>query len=104
MVQPKWFDTDRDVRVGDIVLFLKKEGELNNTYQYGKVVDVTAGRDGKIRKVTVMYRNHNENISRETQRTVRELVVIHAVDELNILEELGKLASRTDSMYKTERC
>ena len=69
-----------------------------------KVVDIAAVCDGRIRKVTVIYRNHNESINRETQRSVRELVVIHAVDELNILEELGKLALSTDSMYKTMQC
>ena len=75
---------------------------MNNTYQYGKVTDIAASRDGKIRKVSVTYRNHHENINRETQRTARELVVIHAVDELNIIEELGKIALSTDMMYKAQ--
>ena len=102
MVQPKWFDSDRDLKVDDIVLFLKKEGELNNTYQYGKVKAIDMGRDGKVRSVIVLYRNHNEDVNRETRRAVRELVVIHAVDELNIIAEIGKVASATDATYKLQ--
>ena len=32
VLQPKWFHSDED-SVCDVILFLKKEGELNNTYQ-----------------------------------------------------------------------
>ena len=90
------------MKVDDIVLFLKKEGELNNTYQYGKVKAIDMGRDGKVRSVIVLYRNHNEDVNRETRRAVRELVVIHAVDELNIIAEIGKVASATDATYKLQ--
>ena len=48
MIQPKWFDSDRDVQVGDIVLFLKKEGELNSTYQYGRISEAVKGRDNRV--------------------------------------------------------
>jgi hypothetical protein len=104
MMQPKWFDSDKDVKIGDIVIFLKKEGELNSKYQYGMISAADPGRDGKIRSVKVSYQNHNENVKRETNRTVREIVVIHAVDELNIIEELGKMALYTDTAYKTNQC
>ena len=82
MIQPKWFRSDTDIKVGDIVLFLKKEEELNNRYQYGKVTETKISRDGKIRSVYVTYRNYDENTDRVTDRAVRELVVIHGVDEL----------------------
>ena len=104
MAQPKWFDSGRDVQIGDIVLFLKKEGLLNKRYQYGKITEVERGRDGLIREVKVMYRNHDDNTNRTTNRTVRDLVVIHAVDELNIIEELGKVASHTDSTFHIHHC
>ena len=102
VVQPKWFKSDEDVTVGDIVLFLKKEGELNNKYQYGRISDAPKGRDGKIRKVSVTYRNHNEDFDRVTRRAVRELVMIHAVEEINIFEELGRVANAADVMYQLQ--
>ena len=68
MEQPKWFKTDYDLKPGDIVLFLKNESVIAQTYQYGMVTSVSAGRDGVIRKVNVKYQNQNENVDRETCR------------------------------------
>ena len=96
MPQPKWFKTNYHIKEGDIVLFLKKEGKLNSTYQYGMVKSAEPGRDGRIRKVVLKYRNHTESVDRETCRAVRQLIVIHSVDELNILQELGNIATAAD--------
>ena len=95
--QPKWFHSDRNLKKGDIVLFLKQESMLCNTYQYGMVDSVEQGRDGKIRKVHVKYRNSTEEIDRITYRSTRSLVKIHPVDELNIMEELGQIAAKVDA-------
>ena len=103
MPQPKWYVTSHHIKEGDVVLFLKKEGKLNTTYQYGIVKEAKSGRDGIVRKVTVRYRNHNESFDRETCRAVRQLIVIHRVDELNIIQELGKIATIVD-MKKSLNC
>ena len=100
MVQPKWYLDDRDVKVGDVIIFLKHESTLSNTYQYGMVKEIFTGTDGKIRKVNVKYRNYNENVDRVTTRSVRNLVLIHPVDELNLIQELGEIASYIDSKRK----
>ena len=55
MHHPKWFQTDRDVKVGDVVLFLKQENQLSSTYQYGMISDLSKSSDEKIRKATVRY-------------------------------------------------
>ena len=88
MHRPKWFTNDKDVKVGDIVLFSKKDSTLVNTYQYGKIKQIEKDCDDKVRRVLVEYRNHNENTNRQTYRATRELVMIHPVDELSITEEL----------------
>ena len=104
MNQPKWFNTQFDLAEGDVVLFLKKEGLLNTTYQYGMVKRTELGRDGKIRTVVLKYQNHNETFDRETKRAVRQLVMIHKVDELNIIQELGAIATITDMKRKINKC
>ena len=63
------------------------------------VTSVSAGRDGVIRKVNVRYRNQNENVDRETCRSTRQLVMIHPVDELSLMQELGEVASAADVHY-----
>ena len=94
--QPKWFRTDYDLKQGDLVLFLKEEGSLVGSYQFGMIDKVEVGKDDKVRTVHVRYHNHNENISRITRRAVRELIMIHPVDELNIMQELGEVATYAD--------
>ena len=68
MDHPKWFNSDKNIEVGDIVLFLKTDGELSRQYQYGKVSLVEKGRDDRIRSVTVKYRNSGEKKDCETRR------------------------------------
>ena len=89
MIQkPKWCESDHNICVGDIILFLKSEKELDKQYQYGIVVITYLGKDGRIRTVDVEYQNHNENVKRKTKRDVWELVVIHSIDEIGISAEL----------------
>ena len=61
---------------------------LCSSYQYGIINEVDRGRDDRIRRVKVKYHNANENCTRETSRSVRSLVVIHHVDEIDWSKEL----------------
>ena len=97
MHQPKWFRSDRDIKICDVVLFTKKEGSISSIYQYGMVHEIEPKKDGLIRRVVVKYRNHNESVDRFTTRAVRELVLIHPIDEVHLMEELGKM-STTDNL------
>ena len=89
VAQPKWFRNDRDIKVGDVVLFKRTEGALSGEYRYGMVDEVSRGSDDRIRSVTIWYRNQNEEVTRKTFRAVRSLSIVHKVDEINIMEELG---------------
>ena len=61
-------------------------------YQYAIFQDVNYSSDHIICSVVIRYRNASENMDRTTTRSVRTIVVIHRVDELNIMEELGNAA------------
>ena len=61
MEQPKWFCSDRDLKAGYVVLFLRKEREYSGNYLYGLVKCVEIGRDQKIRSVILEYQNHSES-------------------------------------------
>ena len=102
--QPKWFKSDRDLKKGDIILFLKQESELCSTYQYGMIESTEVGRDGKIRKVHVKYRNHNEVTDRYTYRSTRSLIMIHPADEITIMQELGQIAAKVDVERRIDTC
>ena len=58
--KPKWFNTERNLCVGDVVLFLKSEQEFDRIYQYGIVTTTVQSRDGIVRLVEVEYQNPGE--------------------------------------------
>ena len=89
--RPKWFVTDRNICVGDVVLFLKSEQEFDRHYQYGIVTVTYESKDGIVRVVEVEYQNSSESVKRTTKRGVRDLVVIHEADEIGISAELDQL-------------
>ena len=97
MLQPKWFNSDRDPKVGDVVLFLKSDKEFEKIYQYGMICDLKISRDHKIRQIEIEYQNVNEATKRRTTRGTREVVVIHPVHELGLVRELNMLASKVSS-------
>ena len=86
--RPKWHTNDREMNIGDVVLFLKSDKEFDEQYQYGMISAVHSGKDGHIRRVDIEYQNFSEETKRTTQRGVRDLVVISPVDELDIYERL----------------
>ena len=90
MNQQKWYKTD-DIKVGDVVLFLKQDSIMSKTYQYGIIEEITPSKDDIIRKVTVKYKNNNENIFRHTKRAVRTLVLIKSIMEDDLSTESGKM-------------
>ena len=51
--------------------------------------------DGIIQKVRVNYRNTIENTDRETYWSVYELVMIHPVDELDIIHSINNIGMHT---------
>ena len=65
--KPKWFVTETNVSIGDVILFLKSEQEFVRQFQYGIIVDSIKSRDNIIRTVEIEYRNHSENIKRRTR-------------------------------------
>ena len=100
MHHPKWFQTDKDAKVGDIALFSKQENQLSSTYQYGMISDLSRSSDDKIRKATVRYQNSTKTVDQFTNRAVWQLIAIHPLDELNMMEELGQIATFADMQYK----
>ena len=92
----KWLTTNEQVAVGDIVLFLKHDGEKGfggARWKVGRVTGVEDSRDDVPRVVTIEYRNQDEKVFRETRRSVCKIAIIHHEGELALVEELN-LASK----------
>ena len=89
VAQPIWFKNDEDIKIGDAVLFKRTEGSLAGEYKFGMVDDVHRGADNRIRSVVIRYKNASEEVERKTFRAVRSLIIVHRIDEISIMEELG---------------
>ena len=87
MHQPKWLQSDHDIKVCDIVLFIKRENTITNKYQYGMVYEVLLSRYDIIPKTVLKYTKNQESVDRLITDAVREF------EELNLIEKLGKIAS-----------
>ncbi|XP_066920192.1 uncharacterized protein [Clytia hemisphaerica] len=87
MEHPKWFKGDKNLQVGDVVLFTKTDSPISTTYQYCIITEIEPSKDGIVRKVRVKYTNANESSSRETFRSVRNFVLIQSIDEMDFAEE-----------------
>ena len=61
------------------------------------VEEVEVGRDRKVRKVRVKYRNASEKTDHTTYRAVRSLVLIRRANESSVMEELGEISRYVES-------
>ena len=98
--QPKWFRTDRDLKVDDVVFFRKSEGSaIKGKWTVGMVDSVTFGTDGLIREASIRYCNASEEVSRYTVRSVRSLVRLFNVMDghwRQDMEEVQKMLAQLD--------
>ena len=51
MQHPKWFESNVDPKMGDVVLYFKLEKEFKSLYQDGLITDLKVSRDGRITQV-----------------------------------------------------
>jgi len=98
MFQQKWFQSDKDLVIGDLVYFRKTDSALDGKWIVGKVSEVERGRDQKIRMVDVKYWNSGEDHDRITSRTVRQLIKLWSIEDQHIADDLAEL----DRRFKTQ--
>ena len=59
--------------------------------------NIEYGKDSFVRRVDVKYQNANENVNRSTKWSAGDIVIIHHVEETDMMEELGMIATNTYS-------
>ena len=99
--RPVLWKTTSELTEGDVVLFRKTEGNVGSgVYQYGIVQSLLLSADGVARNVLVKYRNFNENTDRSTKRAVKSLILIHSIDELDIMKEMACASTFIEDLRK----
>ena len=78
VIQPKWHVQKRNVMVGDIVL-LQDSNIVRGEWKMGIVSEITASKDGLIRRVNVTYKR--DTTKYVVSRAVQKLIVLVPKDE-----------------------
>jgi hypothetical protein len=89
-LQKKWNTDKRNLQVGDVVLVT--ENDYGMDYRLAKVTQATAGADGKVRSVKIVYKkfksgeqgtvHYTGSSNTEISRSIHKLVLIVPVDEI----------------------
>ena len=101
MFQQKWFNSDKELKEGDLVYFRKRDSKLDDKWTVGAIDSLERGRDGLIRMVQVKYKNAGENHLQITPRTVRQLVKLWSIDDHHLSEDLAEM-ERTFGHFRTK--
>ena len=87
IVQKKWHTETRNLRIGDIVIVQPDKKEFHGHWKLAQVCRAEAGRDGKVRSVTLRYKQQGKDntykgvMDTEITRSVHRLVLILPVEE-----------------------
>ena len=102
---PKWLKSDPNLTEGDVVIFQKKGGEQvlgSPIWTVGRVVKADLSTmDGKVRDVTIEYKNPTEKTTRTTHRAARTVAVLHKEGDLDLMQELNQAARMAESEYRS---
>ena len=101
--QPKkWQKNNGDVKIGDVVIFLKSDKDQTlgePRWKMGRIKDVETSKDGLVRVVIIEYKNSTESIFRTTRRSARTIAVLHREGELEMIEELNEASRQANLVF-----
>ena len=80
----KWHESQRDLRLGDVVLVLDRDA-FKNAYHLAVVTDVRPSRDGRVRKVLVSYKNYRAGEKIHTYKGAQYTSVLRCCQRLVLL-------------------
>ena len=99
----KWRDSDDNVRIGDIVIFIPTTGQeklcKTTPWRTGEVVDVKISDDGVVRQVEIQYKNASESVFRKTWRSVRKIAKVHSEDDIDLVTKLNDAAKQANILF-----
>lgn len=84
----KWKKSERNLRPGDVVLVADKN-TFRGEYRLGLVKEVHTGLDGKVRQVSLSYKNFKVGEKTHEYRGAKDVVVTRSVQRLALLDPQG---------------
>ena len=87
----KWFNGMVDLEVGDLVYFKRTDTELGHDqskWVVGRIDKLERGKDQKIRRVWIRYKNASEDNFQVTERSARSVIKIFSLADSSVQEDL----------------
>ena len=97
--KPKWHRGSEDVQVGDVVLFMVEEKKIASTWMLG-IVEEKISTDSRPGKWRLKYQNASESHYRYTERSSRDLVIIHKISDLDYNSKSHFEAMEANNHYR----
>ena len=76
VVRRKWHTANRNLHPGNVVIIADRN-TMRGEYRLGLVEEVFPGRDGKVRRVSVMYKNFRVGDKIQAYKGDDEAVIVH---------------------------
>jgi len=102
MKMNKWFNTNAQLKVGDIVYFKKEENELSNSWTVGMISEVVKGKDGAVRRAVLRYQNFSEDQPRFTDRAARSLIKLFHIDDESWQSDMNEVEKMIEAAQSEE--
>jgi hypothetical protein len=88
--QQKWHKCQRNLQPGDVVA-VADQNHLRGKYHIARVVEAIPSRDGKVRKVTVAYKNFKQNEKVHEYKGANDTKVTRSVQRLAMLVPVDEI-------------
>ena len=82
--QLKWHSKQRDLQIGDVVL-ITDSNSLKGTYNLALVCETHPGKDGKIRTVTLSYKNYKVGETTKIYKGAKDIKIRRSVQRLVLI-------------------
>ena len=84
MRQIKWYKPQRDLRPGDVVA-IADQNHLRGKYHIAKVSEVFPSKDGKVRRVSVSYKNFKQGEKVNMYKGAKDTIITRSIQRLALL-------------------
>ena len=90
MYQPKWHKSQRDLQPGDVVA-IADQNHIRGKYHIARVSEIFPSKDGKVRRVAVVYKNFRQGEKVNTYKGAKDTKVVRSVQRLALLAPVDEL-------------
>ena len=101
LVQRKWHTSARNLRPDDVVIVADRN-TLRGEYRLGRVKEVYPSKDGKVRRVSVAYKNFSVGEDVREYKGAKDVTVTRAVQRLALLVPADFIPEQAEEEFKAE--